>query len=279
MSILKKTSAVALSVALGLSVAATSLAHADDQAVVDPNHFLQTKVLRVGCDAAFAPFTYTDDKGQLIGFDVDLINAIGEEMGYKIDMKGYPFDGIIPTLITNNIDLIISGFTISEERAKRVAFSEPYYRCGLTYLVKKENASKFDSFDDLAKAEICTQIGTTGSLYLEKVLDKPNLKQFNTPPETYLELQNGGCEVVVNDRPVNDFFLARSPENKEKIVSFDINEAQNEYYGIAVRKDNQVLLEIINEGLERLIANGKFAKISEKWFGYDISDNLKPVKQ
>lgn len=275
MSILKKTSAVALSVALGLNVVASSAAHAEDQANTDPNHFLQTKVLRVGCDAAFAPFTYTDEKGQLIGFDVDLIKAIGEEMGYTIEMQGYPFDGIIPTLITNNIDLIISGFTISEERAKRVAFSEPYYRCGLTFLVKKEDADKFNDFDDLAKAEICTQIGTTGSLYLEKTLTKPNLKQFNTPPETYLELTNGGCDVVVNDRPVNDFYLARHPDNKKNIVSYDINEAQNEYYGIAVRKDNKVLLDIINQGLERLLANGKFAKISEKWFGYDITDSLK----
>lgn len=278
MSILKKSTAVALGIALGLNVAANAVNAAENVVTQDPNHFLQTKVLRVGCDAAFAPFTYTDDQGQLIGFDVDLIKAIGEEMGYTIDIKGYPFDGIIPTLITNNIDLIISGFTISEERAKRVAFSDPYYRCGLTYLVKKEDAEKYDEFKDLAKAEICTQIGTTGSLYLEKTLTKPNLKQFNTPPETYLELQNGGCEVVVNDRPVNDFFLARHPENKNKIVSYDIEEAQNEFYGIAVRKDNQILLDILNEGLDRLIANGKFAEISEKWFGYDISDNLKPSK-
>lgn len=273
MSILKKsTTAVALGVALGL---AAGTVHAEAPSNTDPNHFLQTKVLRVGCDAAFAPFTYTDENGKLIGFDVDLIRAIGEEMGYTIEIKGYPFDGIIPTLITNNIDLIISGFTISEERAKRVAFSDPYYRCGLTYLVKKEDADKYDDFKDLSKAEICTQIGTTGSLYLEKSLKNPNLKQFNTPPETYLELQNGGCEVVVNDRPVNDFFLARHPENKDKIVSYDIEEAQNEYYGIAVRKDNQILLDILNEGLDRLIENGKFAKISEKWFGYDISENLK----
>lgn len=279
MSILKKTSAVALSVALGLNVVASSVSHAADQVNTDPNHFLQTKVLRVGCDAAFAPFTYTDDKGQLIGFDVDLIKAIGEEMGYTIDIQGYPFDGIIPTLITNNIDLIISGFTISEERAKRVAFSDPYYRCGLTYLVKKEDAKKFDDFEDISKAEICTQIGTTGAMYLEKTLTNPKLKQFNTPPETYLELQNGGCDVVVNDRPVNDFFLARHPENKKNIVSYDIDEAQNEYYGIAVRKDNKVLLDLLNEGLDRLIANGKFAEISNKWFGYDISTNLKAGKK
>lgn len=263
-----KVSALAIGVALGLNVAH---AHAYDVA--------SDKVLRVGCDAAFAPFTYTDDNGKLIGFDVDLINAIAKEMGYSVDMKGYPFDGIIPTLMTNNIDLIISGFTISPERAQRVDFSDPYYRCGLTFLVKKNEAQKYDSFEKIEQAEICTQIGTTGALYLQKTLKSPELKQFNSPPETYLELQNGGCDVVVNDRPVNDFFLAQNPKNKDLVVSRDITSAQNEYYGIAVRKGNKELLSIINEGLDRIIANGEFAKISQKWFGYDISEDLKAHAQ
>lgn len=271
MASMKKVSALALGVALSLNIAG---AHAADAApsTAPASH---DKVLRVGCDAAFAPFTYTDDKGQLIGFDVDLIKAIAEEMGYTIDMKGYPFDGIIPTLMTNNIDLIISGFTISPERSERVDFSDPYYRCGLTFLVKNEDAKKFDDFDDLSKAEICTQIGTTGALYLQKTLKNAKLKQFNTPPETYLELQNGGCDVVVNDRPVNDFFLTQHPENKKSVKSVDIKAAQSEYYGIAVAKGNTKLLNLINEGLDRLVENGKFGKISEKWFGYDISDDLR----
>lgn len=263
---LNKVSALAMGVALSLNVAHS---HAAETAA---SH---DKVLRVGCDAAFAPFTYTDDKGKLIGFDVDLINAIAKEMGYTVDMKGYPFDGIIPTLMTNNIDLIISGFTISPERSERVDFSDPYYRTTLTYLVMKDDASKYDSFEKIKEAEICTQIGTTGALYLQKNMKDPTLKQFNTPPETYLELQNGGCDVVVNDRPVNDFFLAQNPKNKEFVVSHDIQAAQNEFYGIAVAKGNKELLNIINEGLKRLVENGEFGKISTKWFGYDMTDDLK----
>lgn len=270
MGTVNKLSAMAMGVAMSLSVAGTAVA-AGETGVSNAGN----KVLKVGCDAAFAPFTYTDDKGNLIGFDVDLIHAIAKEMGYTVDMKGYPFDGIIPTLVTNNIDLIISGFTISPERAERVDFSDPYYRCGLTYLVMKNDASRYNSFEEISSAEICTQIGTTGALYLQKTLKNPHLKQFNSPPETYLELQNGGCDVVVNDRPVNDFFLAQNPKNQEIVVSRDITSAQNEYYGIAVRKGNKELLSLINEGLDRIIENGEFAKISNKWFGYDISDDLK----
>ena len=220
--------AAGVALSFGLAQMPAVAATADTTATTTAGTHHQDKVWRVGCDAAFAPFTYTDEKGQLIGFDVDLIKAIGEEMGYTIDMKGYPFDGIIPTLITNNIDMIISGFTISP-----------------------------------------------GALFLQKTLKNPDMRQFNTPPETYLELQNGGCEVVVNDRPVNDFFLAQSPENKANVVSKDIDIAQNEYYGIAIAKGNTELLKQVNEGLQRVIDNGKFAEISNKWFGYDITDDLK----
>lgn len=265
----------ALFIALGVALCLWSMLSVQAADTLDQGTHQQEKVLRVGCDAAFAPFTYTDDNGKLIGFDVDLINAIAKEMGYTVDMKGYPFDGIIPTLITNNIDLIISGFTISPERAQRVDFSDPYYRCGLTFLTMKDNATKFDSFASLNKAEICVQIGTTGALYLQKTMDKPTLKQFNTPPETYLELQNGGCDVVVNDRPVNDFFLARFPKNADSVISRDITSAQNEYYGIAVRKGDTKMLKLVNDGLKRVIDNGTFATISNKWFGYDITNDLK----
>ncbi|MBU3843295.1 MAG: basic amino acid ABC transporter substrate-binding protein [Candidatus Anaerobiospirillum pullicola] len=267
--------AAGVALSFGLAQMPVMAATADTTATTTAGTHHQDHVWRVGCDAAFAPFTYTDEKGQLIGFDVDLIKAIGAEMGYTIDMKGYPFDGIIPTLITNNIDMIISGFTISPERAERVDFSDPYYRCGLTFLTLKKNADKFSTFDDIAKAKICVQIGTTGALFLQKTLKNPDMRQFNTPPETYLELQNGGCEVVVNDRPVNDFFLAQSPENKKNVVSKDIDIAQNEYYGIAIAKGNTELLKLVNEGLKRVIDNGKFAEISNKWFGYDITDDLK----
>ena len=84
------------------------------------------KVLNVGCEGAFAPFTYIDDNGDITGFDIDLIKKIGEQLGYKVNINVMQFDGLIPALMVGNIDLIISGFTISEERAKKVDFSEPY---------------------------------------------------------------------------------------------------------------------------------------------------------
>lgn len=228
--------------------------------------------LLVGCEGAFAPFTYVDEQGQLTGFDVDLIRALGTALGYNVKITVYPFDGLIPALLTDNIDLIISGFSISEERAKRVDFSDPYYLCGLTYLINKADLPQFDRFEKLGRETLCLQIGTTGAMFVQKHLPGATLKQFNSPPETYLELQNHGCRAVVNDRPVNDFFLAK--HKITDIAAVDITSDDKEYYGIAVNKGNQAMLREVNRGLKLVIANGEFARISRAWFGYDILDTL-----
>lgn len=232
----------------------------------------QSKVLRVGCETAFAPFTYTDH-GELIGFDLDLIRAMAKTQGYEVEVRPLPFDGVIPALMTDNIDLIISGFTITPERAQKVDFSDPYYRCGLTFLVRKEDADKFNTLEDLKDEELCLQLGTSGSVFVQKQLPNAKVKHFNSPPETYLELTNGGCRAVINDRPVNDFYLAHT--RNTNVVSKDITSADSEYYGIAVRKGNQEMLDLINTALKAVEENGEFERISNEWFGYDVSAELR----
>lgn len=258
---MKNVSKITQAVAMAITLGATPLSQASEN-----------DVLRVGCDGAFAPFTYIDDNGQITGFDIDLIKKIGETLGYKkVEIMPMPFDGIIPALMTGHIDVIISGFTISEERAKRVDFTDPYYRCGLSFLTKDDKS--YQNLEDLNGKEVCVQIGTTGALYLQKNYPNIQLKQFNSPPETYVELKNGGCVAVLNDNPVNDFFLNKS--HSKGIVSKAITTQSNEYYGIAVNKGNKELLDKMNKGLDTVIENGEFAKISKDWFGYDITDTLK----
>lgn len=234
----------------------------------------QQKNLIVGCEGAFAPFTYIDDSGNIIGFDIDLIRAIGKSLGYNTTIRVLPFDGLIPALMTGNIDLIISGFTITPERDKKVDFSDPYYLCGLTYLVNKEDAKKYDSYEKLDGEPICLQIGTTGALFTEKFLPNSQRKVFNSPPEAYIELGNGGCRAVIHDMPVNDFFLAK--EKTDRYESINIGRhVDKEYYGIAVREGDKHLLDEVNRGLKLVDENGEFERISKEWFGHDIRDTLK----
>lgn len=232
------------------------------------------KVLNVGCEGAFAPFTYIDNDGNITGFDIDLIKVIGEDLGYEVKINVLPFDGLIPSLKLGNIDLIISGFTISEERAKQVDFSDPYYLCGMSYVIEKKNAKKYDSYEKLDGHNICTQLAATGTNFTQKFLTKSKDKIFNSPPETYIELGNGACVAAIHDKPVNDFFLTK--DTSGKFTSIEIKKhIDKEYYGIAVQKGNQKLLKEINRGLKEVAENGKFEKVSKDWFGHNILDTLK----
>lgn len=233
----------------------------------------QSKVLHVGCEGGFAPFTYIDESGKLVGFDIDIIRIIGKSLGYEVQITVYPFDGLIPALITNNIDLIISGFSITPERSKKVDFSDPYYLCDLTYMLSKDDQSKYPEYLSLNGQKVCVQLGTAGAAFVEQTLKQATIKQYNSPAETYLELQNKGCAAVVNDRPVQDFFLNTSQD--KSLMALPVGSEQSEYYGIAVNKGNTKLLKEINQGLKQVRENGEFARVSQDWFGYDISDTLK----
>ena len=103
----------------------------------------EDKIMRVGAEPAYAPFEFIDEETkELTGFDIELIKAIAEVEGYKIEISTMPFDALIPALLTNNVDVILSAITITEERKKRVAFSVPYYDSGLTILINEKDKDK-----------------------------------------------------------------------------------------------------------------------------------------
>ncbi|MGN1280899.1 MAG: transporter substrate-binding domain-containing protein [Succinivibrio sp.] len=232
------------------------------------------KILNVGCEGAFAPFTYINDQGEITGFDIDLIKVLAEDMGYEVKINVMPFDGLIPSLMTGGIDLIISGFSILEERAKKVDFSQPYYLCGMSYVIDKKNASKFDTYEKLDGQPVCTQLASAGTTFTQKFLKGAEDKIFNSPPETYIELGNERCVAAIHDKPVNDFFLTK--DTSGRFTSIEITKNVNkEYYGIAVQKGNSKLLKEVNDALDNTSRNGKFEEVSRKWFGINILDSLK----
>lgn len=223
----------------------------------------QSKTLKAGMDAAFAPFEFQDDKSKdFTGFDVDLMKALAKQMGYQVQFNNSSFDGLIPALDAGNIDVIISGMTITPERAQKVNFSKPYYKSGLSIVVRNDNSTIKD-FRDLEGKRIAVQIGTTGAEYAKKIKNA-KVREFNTPPEAFMELKNGGADAVVNDLPVNQYYLAQGGSKDAKIVG---DRLTAEDYGIAVAKKNTALVEQINKALDELMKNGEYDKIYEKWFG------------
>ena len=135
-SLLKKTLGVALFTSFAFT---SSVSFAED-----------TKILRVGAEPSYAPFEFMDENTkQLTGFDIELIDAIAKAQGYSIEITTMPFDGLIPALFTNTIDVALSAITITPERQKRVAFSDPYYESGLSILIREEDQDKIKSVFDM----------------------------------------------------------------------------------------------------------------------------------
>ena len=224
--------------------------------------FAAPKVYQVGSNMAFAPFEFVEN-GKPAGFDMELIVAIMKTQGAEVELNNLPFDGLIPALQAGTIDIAMSGMTITEERKKRISFSDPYYDNGLVVMVRATDSGKYKQIDDVKGQMLCAQIGTTGAITAQKMSGK-NVKLFNNGPEAFMELNNKGCEAVVHDKPVVNYFVAKRGSKDMVVLPGQLNSEQT---GIAVSKKNPELLKMVNEGLKAVKENGEYDRLYKKWFG------------
>lgn len=223
----------------------------------------KTQVLRVGSDTTYAPFGFQDEKTkEYVGFDIDLIKAIGKQAGYDVQIQSMNFDGLLPALDSGSIDVAISDMTINEERAKKVNFSKPYYTAGLSIVVNNDN-NTVGNFKDLEGKKIAVSIGSTGADAAHKI-ENAKIREFNTIAEAFLELRASGVDAVINDSPVNEYYISHEGNKTAKIVGEPLN---SEELGIATSKKNVELGVKIDKALVELKKNGEYEKIYIKWFG------------
>ena len=215
---------------------------------------------RVATEATFPPFEFQQG-GQLTGFDIDLMRAIGKEADLNIDFRNLPFDGIIPALQARTVEAAISGMTITAERAQAISFSRPYFRAGLAIAVREDNRT-IKNFEDLKGKRIAVQIGTTGALEATKI-PGATVSQFDSAALALQELINGRVEAVVNDKPVTLYAIKQAGLRGVKVVGELLTE---EFYGIALPK-NSPYLQLINDALGRVIESGQYDAIFRQWFG------------
>lgn len=258
---------VAMVLVLGLALLMTACGgnNAGTPNQGDQNQGKQKDVVyRVGTEPSFAPFEYVDEKtGDIVGFDIDLIKAIAEDQGFKVEIVNIGFDGLIPAVQTGNLDIVASGMSITEERLKEVDFSEPYIDAGLAIAVP-ENDTTIKGEADLKGKTVAVQIGTTGAEAAQELKDAgiiKNIKTFNTVDVVIMELVNGGVDAVINDKPVTEAFIAKQP-GKIKIVGDTL---VSDSYGFAVKKGSELLAKI-NAGLKNVKENGKLEEIMKKYF-------------
>jgi polar amino acid transport system substrate-binding protein len=223
------------------------------------------KVYVVGTDAAYAPFESQNEKGEIVGFDIEVVQAIAKKAGFEVKFVNTPWEGIFNTLQQGDRDMVVSAVTITDERKQTMDFSAPYFDAQQLIAVRQD--SKVAKFADLKKLKVGVQTGTTGDEAVSKLLGKTstNIKRFESTPLALKELESGGVDAVVADNGVVIHYVANNPGGKFKTVSD--KDFVPEQYGIAVKKGNTELLAKINSGLEGIKADGTYDAIYTKYFG------------
>lgn len=209
----------------------------------------------------FAPFSVTDGNGEMSGFDIDVANAVAEELGLDPVQKKFKFAGIVEGVKTGRFDAAVASHTITEERKEHVSFSKPYYYSGPQIFVRPD--SEVETLDQLKGKEIAVSKGSTYAKTASEVTDQ--VIQYDSDVTALEALSNGKHDAVITDFVTGKEAIGNglNVEGKELLGRSE--------QAIAVRKDNPKLLEKINEALDNLRDNGTLKKISEKYFGEDIT--------
>lgn len=223
--------------------------------------------IRIATEGAYAPFNMVDSNGELIGFDVEIANALCEEMKADCEIVAQDWDGIIPGLRARKYDAIIASMSITEERLRVVDFSEKYYSNVLAF-VTPEGSDIKTTKEGLKGLTVGAQRATIAGQYLEDNLsDVVSVKLYDTQDNAYLDLAAGRLDVLLSDKfPAYDWL--RTDDGKGFAFNgedIDINDE----IGIAVRKGDE-LKDKFSAAIKGIVANGKYAEINEKYFPFSI---------
>lgn len=216
--------------------------------------------VRVATDATWPPFEMVDEATkEIVGFDIDLMNAVAEKGGFEVEFVNVGFDPLLAGMASCQYDAAISAITITEERKADFAFSGPYFSAGQVVAVQVGNTD-ITGKDTLSGKVVGAQIGTTGAIEIEGIAGA-TLKTYDDVGLAYQDLINGQVDAVVADDGLAQGYVAKNSEAL-KIVGEPFTD---ESYGIAVCKTNTELLEKINTGLNAVISEGLLDELTLKW--------------
>ena len=217
----------------------------------------------VGLDATFAPMGFRDESGELVGFDIDLAKEVAKRMGVEAKFKPCEWYAIIFDLRSKNIDMVWNGMSVTEQRKKQVAFTEPYLVVGQIIFTRKGTAPA--KINELAGKVVGVQLGSSGALAVEKspiASQIKEVKKYATNVEALLDLEAGRTDAVVMDSVSGQYY-----NSKKNTLTYSEESLSDEYYAVALRKGDQALLDEINKQINAMKADGTFDKISKKWLG------------
>ncbi|MDR0296392.1 MAG: transporter substrate-binding domain-containing protein [Rickettsia sp.] len=218
----------------------------------------QEKSLIVATSADNPPYEFIQN-GQIVGFDIDIINAIGEKLEKKIIIKNFDFNGLLASLTSENVDIVIAGLTVTEERKKHVSFSVPYVTTNVSVLYRATDDLK--SVEDLDNKVVGMQLGTTWVVIVQDLSKQFNIRTNYLSNNLMLveELKSKVIDVVVLEELQSKKFIENNPD----LASFSLTEFSSKF-AIAMPKDSK-LVETVNKAISELKEDGTISRITKKW--------------
>ncbi len=228
------------------------------------NQVVKRNKLIVGMEVKFFPFEYSDEKGQAIGFDVDIAQNIAKELGVDIEIKDMEFSGLIPALQSGKIDMIISGMTRTLTREKTVSFSRPYFETGLCALLSNKRAPNVRDVKELNAPDriIAVKLGTTGDLISEKLFPKAQINRYKEETACVREVVTGRVDAFFYDQLSIGKHQKQNPDTTHAILT----PFTYEPYAIAIRKGDADFLGWLNLFLDTIKADGRYKELQQKYF-------------
>lgn len=225
--------------------------------------------LLVGMEAGYQPFEMQDEKGNIVGFDVDMAYEMGKAIfgkggEKKVKLINTAWEGIIPSLMTYKFDIIMSGMTVLQSRNLKVNFCEPYYYIGQCLLINKKDKDKYKSYKDLNKKGIVvtSKLGVTGAFTAERLMPKATLRLFKSEAEGALQVANGLADAFIYDEPQVRVNAAKY--KKDTIGIFE--PLTYEPLAWAIRKGDPDFLNWLNNFLAQVRGDGRWDQLKQKWF-------------
>ena len=225
----------------------------------------QAGVLKVGTEGTYAPFTYHDESGKLVGFDVEIAEAIANKLGVKVEFVEGKWDGLIAGLDAKRYDTVINEVGITEKRKAKFAFSDPYIASRAVLIVKEDNSDIKDFKDLKGKKAAQSLTSNFADIATSNGAELVGTAGFD---QSIARVTQGRADATINDSLSFFDFKKKQAASPVKIVA---QEADASYSGVILRKGDQDLVDAINKALRDITADGTYKKISDTYFGQDVS--------
>ena len=227
--------------------------------------------LILGLDDSFPPMGYKIADGTVVGFDIDAANEVGKRLGIEVVLQPTAWKGVINSLYAKKFDCIWNGMSITKERAAKVSFSKPYILDGQVVVVRF-GEKRFTDFKDLGGMIVGCQEGSPAVTAAKKLPNAAKaVKEYEDNPKALLDLKAGRLDAVVIDNVTGRDAISKQIGAFKTLPGF----ISKEPFGVAFRKEDVALLNAVQTAIDAMVADGTMAKISEKWFGEDITDPAK----